>query len=737
MTKYRKKDPFKKREAEEYEHPVASREFIIQYLAEEGHPLGWQALCEALSITTEEEQEGLRRRLKAMVRDGQLMTNRRGSYALVQQMELVPGRVQAHRDGFGFLIPDDGSDDIFLPAREMNAVFNDDRVLVRVAGDSRGLREGQIAEIVEQNTHQVVGKYHVENGIALVDPDNQLISQDIIIPENQNANAKEGQFVMVEIIAQPTKRRQPLGRVIEILGDQLTPGMEVELSIRSHNLPFVWPEAVLSEAQKFPATATAPDSHRYTDLRHLPFVTIDGEDAKDFDDAVFCQKSTKDGWRLIVAIADVAEYVKPDTALDQEAKIRGNSVYFPNKVLPMLPESLSNGLCSLKPNVDRLVLACDMLLNAHGVIEDYKFYEGIIHSQARLTYTQVANMLAEPTHELPQILPHLKEFHELFKKLLRQRQVRGAIDFDTVETKIVFGDKGKIERIVPTRRNDAHRMIEEAMLSANVCAAHFLLKAELPTLYRVHEGPEPQRLLALQDFLKPFNLRLNGGKKPTPKDYARLIERITGRQDFHLLQTMLLRSLRQAIYSPDNNGHFGLAFEAYTHFTSPIRRYPDLLVHRGIKHLLNQHPSKNFAYSSKAMHEIGTHCSTTERRADLATRDAVDWLKCEYMLKKQGQIFPGIISDVTGFGVFVELNDIYVQGLLHITALKNDYYRYDSTNRLLEGRRTNQVYRLGDAIEVLVARVDLDKRLIDFELSQAKSRKSPRKRKRRKKRKKD
>lgn len=721
MTKHRKKDPFRKREAAEYEHPVASREFILEYLADAGRPLGWQALCEALNVKTEEELEGLRRRLKAMVRDGQIMTNRRGGYALVQQLELVPGRIQAHRDGFGFLIPDDGGADIFLPAREMDAVFNDDRVLVRVVSlDAKGRREGQIAEIVEHNTHQVVGKYRLEDGIAFVDPDNKLITQDILIPENQHANAKHGQFVVVEIIAQPTKRRQPLGRVIEILGDQLTPGMEVELAIRSHNLPFIWPQEVLNEAQKFPVDVSLPDNNRYTDLRHLPFVTIDGEDAKDFDDAVFCQRleeKANRGWRLYVAIADVAEYVKPDSALDNEAKIRGNSVYFPNKVLPMLPEALSNGLCSLKPKVDRLVLTCEMRIDPQGEIIDYKFYEGVIHSQARLTYNQVANMIENPHQGPPDIFPHIKEFHELFKKLLRQRELRGAIDFDTVETKIVFGSQGKIERIVPLQRNAAHRMIEEAMLLANVSAAHFLLKSELPTLYRVHEGPESQRLLALRDFLRTFNLRLTGGKKPGPKDYSKLIERITGRPDSHLLQTVLLRSLRQAIYSPENRGHFGLAYDAYTHFTSPIRRYPDLLVHRGIKYLLQKKPNKEFSYNPKSMQEIGLHCSMTERRADLTTRDATDWLKCEYMLNKQGQTFKGIINDVTSFGVFVELNDIYVQGLLHITALKNDYYKYEATNHLLQGRNSGQVYRLGDPIEVLVARVDLDKRLIDFELA--------------------
>jgi ribonuclease R len=738
MTSYRKKDPFREREAAEYEHPVPSREFIIQFLTDTGRPLSWHALFDGLGLKSEEEQEGLRRRLKAMVRDGQLMKNRRGSYALVQKMELVPGRIQAHRDGFGFLIPDDGGADIFLPAREMDAVFNDDRVLVRVAAiDSKGRREGQIAEIVEHNTHQVVGKYREENGIAFVDPDNKLITQDILIPENQRGSAQNGQFVMVEIIAQPTKRRQPLGKVSEILGDQLTPGMEVELSIRSHNLPFIWPEAALSEAQKFPSDVNFDEAEGYADLRHLHFVTIDGEDAKDFDDAVFCQrlKGKNNGWHLWVAIADVSHYVKIGGALDMEAKNRGNSVYFPNKVLPMLPEMLSNGLCSLKPNVDRLALVCEMKIDEAGEVISYQFYEAAIHSQARLTYTQVAKMLEQPDQAPREIFPHIKEFHELFKKLLKQRQLRGAIDFDTVETKIIFGGQGKIERIVPQHRNVAHRMIEEAMLLANVCAAQFLLRNKIATLYRVHGGPEPQRLLTLRDFLKPFNLRLSGGAKPSPTDYAKLIDRIDDRPDAHLLQTVLLRSLKQAVYSPENTGHFGLAYDAYTHFTSPIRRYPDLLVHRGIKQLLHKKSSKEPVYNQKIMQEYGVHCSTSERRADLATRDATDWLKCEYMLNKQGQIFKGIISDVTSFGVFVELNDIYVQGLLHITALKNDYYRYDASKYLLQGRQTGHTYRLGDPIEVLVARVDLDKRTIDFELP-AQAVKEPKSRQHKKKRRK-
>ncbi len=733
MTSASKKDPFRERESAEYEHPVASREWIMEYLAGEGKAVSWQHLCQALDINTDDELEGLRRRLKAMVRDGQLMTNRRGSYALVQQLDLVPGRVQGHREGFGFLIPDDGSADIFLPPGEMAAVFNDDRILARVVGtDRRGRREGQIAEILEHNTSRVVGKFIDEEGINFVDPDNKLITQNILIPENQRGDAKQGQFVVVEIIAQPTKRRQPLGKIIEILGDQFTPGMEVELAIRSHNLPFIWPEQVIEEAKKFSEEPVLINEKDRRDLCHLPFVTIDGEDAKDFDDAVYCQRldSKKTPWKLYVAIADVDHYVRPGTALDLEAKNRGNSIYFPSKVLPMLPETLSNGLCSLKPNVDRLVMVCEMDLDPEGILKKYQFYKGVIHSQARLTYSQVAQVLEGGTTITPELDHQLKIFHDLFKKLVKQREVRGAIEFETTETRIVFGAQSKIDRIVPVYRNDAHKMIEEAMLIANVCAANFLQKGKTTTLYRVHEGPEPQRLLSLHSFLKPFGLRLAGGNKPSPKDYGNLVKRINKRPDFHLLQTVLLRSLRQAIYSPENTGHFGLAYDAYTHFTSPIRRFPDLIVHRGIKYLLEKTEQEEFSYSEKSMYEIGKHCSLSERRADLASRDATDWLKCEYMLHKLGQVFPGIISDVTSFGVFIELNDIYIQGLLHVTALVNDYYQYDATNHILIGRHSGKKYRLGDPIEVLVARVDLDKRTIDFELPNIQEKKALPKKKR-------
>ncbi len=718
MTKrYRKKDPYSKREAKKYLHPVPSREYIIQYLEDQGKPITLRHLLSAFGISSAEEKEGVRRRLVAMQRDGQLMSNRRGSYALVDQMELVRGRIQGHREGFGFLIPDDGSADIFIPAREMQKVFNDDRVLVRVSGfEYRKRREGHIAEVLQRNTQQVVGRYYVENGIAFVDPDNKLMTQDVIIPSGQEGGAKSGQFVVATIISQPDFRRSPTGKVMEILGDHLTAGMEVELAMRSYNLPFVWSSGISKVVKQFPKTLPKTDYQDRKDLRELPFVTIDGEDAKDFDDAVYCEKMPKGGWKLYVAIADVSHYVKPETELDEEAQLRGNSVYFPAKVIPMLPEALSNELCSLKPEVDRLVMVCEMRVNQEGVVLRSQFYEAVIRSHARLTYSQVVKML--PTHHKnrPETPIYIKELYQLYKQLIKQRQQRGAINFETIETKIIFGKDGKIDYIMPRERNDAHKIIEEAMLLANVTTAKFLQKSTITTLYRVHEGPDQQKLTALRDFLKAFGLRLSGADKPSAMDYARLLARIEKRPDAHLLQTVMLRSLQQAVFLPKNLGHFGLSYSAYTQFTSPIRRYPDVIVHRSLKHIIHNKNPKQFRYNEEQMIILGEHCSMTERRADRAARDATDWLKCDFMMDKVGQAFSGFIADVTGFGVFVELDKIYVQGLLHITSLSNDYYHYDATHHLLRGKLSGKIYRLGDRIQVLVARVDLDQRSIDFEL---------------------
>ncbi len=716
VKKYKKMDPYAQRESELYDHPVPSREFILQYLKENKKVVSLQNLIKVFKLKTEDEQEGLRRRLRAMERDGQLMTNRRGLYGVVDEMELIPGRIEAHREGFGFFIPDEGSDDIFLPARQMREVFNGDRVLVRETGTNyRGRPEGVIVEVLERNTHQVVGRFFEEAGIAFVSPDSKHISQDIIIPPGKSGGAQHAQFVVAKILNQPSKRRQATGEVIDILGDTITPGLEVELAIRAHEIPFEWPKIVIEEADEIPDEVDSSDLGERRDLRHLPFVTIDGEDAKDFDDAVYCEP-TQNGWTLYVAIADVSHYVHIGSALDTEAVTRGNSVYFPSKVIPMLPEKISNGLCSLRPNVDRMVMVCEMHIDKSGRQHDYLFYTGIIHSHARLTYTYVAAALkVGKTEGQPELYPHLEAFHELFKKLLECRHARGAIEFETIETQIQFDENSKILKIIPRTRNVAHRMIEEAMLLANVSTADFLERAEILALYRNHEQPEETKLLALRDFIKIFGLKLAGGNEPTPADFANLIKEIHTRPDAHLLQMVMLRTMRQANYASENKGHFGLAYERYTHFTSPIRRYPDLMVHRAIKHLLSKQKVDKFIYDLEMMDEIADHCSFTERRADLATRDATDWLKCEYMLDKVGQEFEGVIADVTSFGVFVELQDIYVQGLVHITALANDYYHYDEVRRRLVGKNSGKTYGLSDPMKIIVARVDLDKRQIDFE----------------------
>lgn len=716
VKKSHKKDPYFAREAETYEHPVPSREFILAYLKERKKPAGFSHLFDALSLKTEPERDGLQRRLAAMVRDGQLVLNRSDHYGLIDRMSLIAGFVQAHRDGFGWLIPDNKGPDIFLPSRQMRQVFTDDRVLVRLVSQKGRRSEGAIVEILERNTQHLAGRFYIENGVAFVDPDRKANAQEIVIPPGAEGAAKSGQFVVVKITAQPSTRRQPVGEVVEILGDHLTPGLEVELAIRAHNLPYQFPSDVLSETVKLPSTVTvSPDEQRY-DLRDLFFVTIDGEDAKDFDDAVYCEPLKK-GWRVLVAIADVAHYVTHQSALDKEAQLRGNSVYFPTRVIPMLPEKLSNDLCSLRPKCDRLTLVCEMELTADGEVKNYRFDNAVIHSKARLTYNQVAAILDGTDPGEATLNQHLENLHHIFKKLFLQRQLRGAIEFETTETQMVFSAGGKIDRIVPRKRNVAHRIIEELMLLANEITAKHLEKEKIPTLYRVHDLPDTDRLTSLRDFLKSFSLRLGGGDSPASKDYAKLLDRVEKRPDAHLIQTVMLRSLKQAIYTSDNRGHFGLSYERYCHFTSPIRRYPDLLVHRALKHVIKKQKKATFIYNAEKIELIGEHCSMTERRADRASRDATDWLKCDYMQNKVGQIFDGFIADVTGFGLFVELKDIYVQGLVHVTALKNDYYQFDAVHHLLRSRSGNTTYRLGDHVRVQVARVNLDDRKIDFVLA--------------------
>lgn len=713
-------DPHAQREAEKYENPIPSRELILQLIQESGKPLRRQQIAQQFALESPDDLEALRRRLRAMERDGQVLFNRRQKYCLTENHNSISGRVLGHPEGFGFLKPDDGSEDLFISPREMKALMHNDRAQVRVSGiDRKGRREATVVEVLERNTHQVVGRFFVEGKVAYVMPDNKKLAKEVLIASEDTGGAKKGQIVVVEIVQQPTQHCQPLGRVTEVLGMHMAPGMEIEMAIRSYELPNVWPKALLNEIKSLTPEVPEAAKQGREDIRHLPLVTIDGEDARDFDDAVYAQKTPK-GWKLLVAIADVSHYVHVDTALDTEAQSRSTSVYFPEKVIPMLPEILSNGLCSLNPHVDRLCMVCELLVNDEGIVTRSRFFEAVMRSHARLTYTQVAKMLVEGDQKLANqyadLMPHLTTMYRLYQTMRRQREVRGAMDFDTQETKIVFGENRKIEQIVPIVRNDAHKLIEEFMITANNAAAKFLNRKKIPRLLRIHDGPGIEKLLTLRTFLGELGLYLGGGDQPHPLDYMHLLESVKDRADAHLIQTVLLRSMSQAVYSPDMKGHFGLALEAYAHFTSPIRRYPDLLVHRAIRHSLRGGTASDFHYKLNDMVTLGEHCSANERRADEATRDVVNWLKCEYMMDKIGEEFTGIISAVTSFGFFVELESIYVEGLVHIASLRQDYFLFDAASHRLYGERTGVRYRLGDSVKIKVVRVNLDDKKIDFEL---------------------
>jgi len=711
----RHSDPQAAREAERYEHPLPSRELILEVMVEAGVPLEEGDLARELDIKRR-EHEAFTRRLSAMERDGQIMRNRRGDLCVADKLELVRGRVQGHKDGFGFLIREDGGPDLFLDSGEMYKVLHGDRVMARISGmDRRGRPEGKIVEVLEHGQTRIVGRLHVEHGVTFVAAEDKRISQDFVVPAGESGKARPGQVVSIEIITQPGRQGKPLAKVVEVLGNYADPGMEIEIALRKHDLPWQFPKEAEALAAKLPKEVRKADHKGREDLRNMPLVTIDGETARDFDDAVYCEPS-RGGFRLVVAIADVSHYVRPGDALDLEARNRGNSVYFPRRVIPMLPEAISNGLCSINPDVERLAMVCDMQIDAHGNIKKFKFFPAVMLSHARFTYTEVAAILEDPrgasAKKRKALVPHLEDLYRLYHQLAKSRKKRGAIDFETTETQMIFDDKGKIENIVAVVRNDAHRVIEECMLAANVCASAFLHGHDHPMLYRVHEGPTPEKLEALRDFLKGFGLQLGGGDTPHASDYAKLLAKVKDRPDAQLLQTVMLRSLKQAVYTPKNEGHFGLAYESYTHFTSPIRRYPDLLVHRAIKAVLN-----GKKYEPGDWQQLGAQCSMTERRADEATRDVTAWLKCYYMRDRVGEVFMGSVAGVAAFGAFVALDDVYVEGLVHISDLGKDYYKYDAGKHQLLGERTGQRYRLGDRVRVKIAKVDLNAARIDFVLA--------------------
>jgi len=736
-------DPFRDREASKYDNPIPSREYILEHIASVGRPVTHPELCEAFGLKDDDSIEAARRRLIAMCRDHQLVSNYDDAYSPIVESDLIEGYVQGQKDGHGFLLRKD-EDDVFLSPRQMQSVMDGDLIVARLSGKTiKGRLDGVVVEIKERKHSTLVGRYYEESGSAFVTPENPRISQDIMIEQSSGLSPKHGQYVLVEIVTYAERHVAAKGIVKKILGDFMAPGLEIDVAIHQYDIPNEWPKDVVQQISHFTTEVAEDDKVNRVDYRQTPFVTIDGEDARDFDDAVYCEK-TPGGWKLYVAIADVSHYVKKGSALDEQAILRGNSVYFPGRVVPMLPEVLSNGLCSLNPNVDRLAMVAEISLTTRGKIRGYKFYEGIINSHARLTYSKVAKMIAaEPDEQglelrerYKDIVSHIDDLYGLYQVLRAAREERGAMDFDTVETRMVFDQNAKIEQIVPIERNDAHKLIEECMLCANVASAELLLKANLPALFRIHEGPREEKLIALRTYLSVLGLELGGGLKPTPKDYADLAEKIRDRADARSIQTMLLRSMSQAVYQPDNVGHFGLAYDAYTHFTSPIRRYPDLLVHRAIRYLIRGEgapkvtqaykvpgsvtlkANKIYGYDDAAMDQLGENCSVTERRADEATRDVESWLKCQYVEQHLGEEFDGIVTAVTPFGLFVELGGLYVDGLVHVSGLGDDYFVHDPEHQAMIGERTGKVFRLGEQVRVTVSGVNLEQRKIDLQMLQ-------------------
>jgi len=729
------------------------REAIIAELARARAPLTPAELADRLQAT--EQRERFDAELAELEREGRVIRNRAGLLLVAARANLLSGQVQGHRDGYGFLVRDDGGQDLVLAEHEMSKVLHGDRVLARISGqDRRGRPEGEIVEVIERRTNRLVGRLLNERGAMIVAPEDQRIAHDILIPAGATMGAEHGQVVVVEIVQQPQRHVQPVGRVVEVLGAIDDPGMEIEIAVRKFSVPHEFAEATLAAAARLADVVSTRDRKGRVDLRDVPLVTIDGEDARDFDDAVYCEPigPGRRKWRLVVAIADVDHYVRTGEALDVEAQLRSTSVYFPRRVIPMLPEKLSNGLCSLNPEVDRLVLVADMVIDGKGRVSAYQFYPAVMHSAARLTYSEVWEALSQPDGraavKLAPVRGVLESLYSVFEVLARARSARGALDLETTETYIVCDANGRIDRILARERNDAHRLIEECMLAANVSAADFLERHKHPALYRVHEGPSPDRLANLRALLRTLGLQLDGGDAPQPADYAALIARIRTRPDRQLLQTVLLRSMQQAVYSPHNAGHFGLAYPAYTHFTSPIRRYPDLLVHRAIKAILARQtfvpsltqfdlpavpargasrPARRKAEEGSALsiwEKLGLLCSANERRADDASRDVEAWLKSYYMRERVGETYSGTISAVVPFGIFVVLDDLFVEGLVHVSELGSEYFHFNEAMHELRGERTGQRYRLADRLTVQVSRVDLEGRRIEFRLVRPSDRKT-------------
>jgi ribonuclease R len=716
--------------ASAYRFEIPSRDRVLEILRGSDGPVPRKRLMSRLGLPSNKQQEAMQARLRAMIRDGQILVNRAGEYCLVGRMPLLVGKVMGHRDGYGFVVTEKGEDDVYLAPRQMREVMHGDRVAVRIKGhDQRGRPEGSIVEVLERNTTEIVGRYVRESGIGFVVADNSRITHTVAIPPRKSGGARPGQIVVARLTEQPGPDTQPVGEVVEVLGQPDAPNIETEVAIRAHGIPFIWDDAVVAEAEALGGRVRPRDKQGREDLRDLELVTIDGEDAKDFDDAVYAER-VGTGWRVVVAIADVSHYVRPDTTLDAEARERATSVYFPRRVVPMLPEALSNGLCSLNPRVDRLCMACEMHVGPDGKVTVSRFCEAVMRSRARLTYDEVAAALSEPDsadrRRLAQLLPRLESLRGVYRALAKARRARGAIEFEIPEVQFAFDSRGRIARVIPRVRNEAHRIIEECMIAANVEAARFLKRHRITALYRVHAGPDEEKLEDLAAFLAAYDIRLPRRDRIDPGFYNRIVDQVRGRPDEALIETVLLRSLPQAVYQPENIGHFGLALGEYAHFTSPIRRYPDLLVHRAIRHLLGGGGSGGFPISRGEMERLGSHCSAAERRADDATREALDWLKCEFMQDKIGEEFDAIVTGVTDFGLFVQIPELRIEGLVHVSALGGEYFTRDPVRRRLSGEKSGRSWQLSDTIRVTVSRVDLETRKIDFELASGRRRRGSR-----------
>lgn len=718
------KDPHHQRESAKYDNPVASREFLLSLLEQKGHPMTFVQVCKELGYKDEDQKVGVKRRLRAMENAGQLVFTKFKQYAVASKSTVITGVVIGHRDGFGFLKPDEGDKDLYIPYHEMRKLFHGDVVEARVteSSDAKGRQEVRILDVLQPRKDKIIGRIFVEKSVITVIPEDARISHEIIIPSDKRLGARQGQMVIVDIIQRPTKRTTPLGKITEVLGEHMAPGMEIQVALHQHDLPHSWSEELLKEISSLTPEVDEDAKKGRIDLRELPLVTIDGEDARDFDDAVYCRPEKDGGWRLWVAIADVSYYVRPGTALDGEAIKRGNSVYFPNQVIPMLPEVLSNGLCSLNPDVDRLCMVSEMTISANGKLQDAKFYPAVMNSHARFTYTKVAAILEgdkELRQQYDERVGDLEELHRLYHSLVVARRGRGAIEFETEEVRFIFNADRKIDSVEPVVRNDAHKIIEECMILANVATAEFVTKHEKPGLYRVHDKPNEEKYNNLVKYLSELGIELTKKDEPTSADFGEIIAKVADRPDHELIQTMLLRSMKQAVYQCENLGHFGLALPAYSHFTSPIRRYPDLVIHRVIKAILENQENSTvnagfYEYDQQEASELGEHCSMTERRADDATREVSDWLKCEFMQDHVGDTFTGVIATVTNFGFFVRLQDFHIEGLVHISSLGKDYYSHDEVRMCLVGENSKKKYHVGDILEVQVAAVNLEEKKIDL-----------------------